>query len=223
MTPSRRVPRCGLPELRVLATLACASLLGACADGEALIGFGTDAGAAVRSPILAALASPAGELAQTVPDNAPPPVDGGAEAAPHIATASLADGAANDTLAQATRIALIAPEGPSAPQQAQAVTSAMRTRLTNLGYDLITPPDAVLPDDHIYFVDMRVETAAAAKGQETVAIDWLITDSAGEPIGKVSQLRAISGSASATQWQTHAQLAAAAAAEGIARLVPRQP
>ena len=124
-----------------------------------------------------------------------------------------------------TRIALITTSTTPAPAgRAEELTRAMSERLSALGYRLVLPPPALAPGDDLYFVAAKFAVEPSSDGRgEKLGIDWLVSDALGEPVGKVSQARKLSAHPTPEQWRSETLLAAAAAAEGIARLVPVRP
>lgn len=124
-----------------------------------------------------------------------------------------------------TRIALVTTSTTPAPAgRAEELTRAMSERLSALGYRLVLPPPALAPGEDLYFIAAKFAVEPSADGRgEKLGIDWLVSDALGEPVGKVSQARKLSAHPTPQQWRSETLLAAAAAAEGIAQLVPVRP
>jgi len=121
-----------------------------------------------------------------------------------------------------TRIALVTTASTPAPAgRAEELARAMTEMLSARGYRLVPPPRSPTPDERLFFVaaNFTIEPDVGGHG-EKVGIDWLVSDALGDPVGKVSQARTLAAHPTPEQWRTQTLLAAAAAAEGIARLVP---
>lgn len=100
----------------------------------------------------------------------------------------------------------------------------MADMLTDMGYDVVPTPPSPAPGERIYFITPKLEIVPAANDRsEKFGIDWLVSDALGEAVGKVSQARTLHSKPSPEQWRRQTLLSTAAAAEGIAQLVPVRP
>ena len=180
-----------------LALAILAVLLGACS--ARLPGFGPALESAHDSPQPATTNTPAAITARTKVASNPPNA--------------------------ATRIALVTTSlTPSPARRVEELTRAMTERLSAMGYEIVPVPRSTTQGERVYLVAANFEILPDAKGHgEKVGIDWLVSDALGGPVGKVSQARTLPVRPTQEQWRTETLLAAAAAAEGIARLVPVRP
>lgn len=148
----------------------------------------------------------------------PPAVTGSVAAAADIDPA-----AATSAPAGGTRIALVTNSLTPAPAgRAEELSRAMTEMLSARGYRLVPPPLSPAPGERPYFVAANFAIEPNGRG-EKVGIDWVVSDALGEPVGKISQARTLVAHPTPEQWRTETLLAAAAATEGIAQLVPVQP
>jgi hypothetical protein len=194
---NRRDEACG--RLYALVSVGLAVLLGGCTADMSGAG----------SPLESALYSE------------PPAMTGGmvavADNIEPAAAASAPDGTAR--IAFVTHSLTPAPAG-----RAEELARAMTEMLSARGYRLVTPPRSPAPDERLFFVaaNFTIEPDVGGRG-EKVGIDWLVSDALGDPVGKISQARRLAAHPTPEQWRTETLLAAAAATEGIARLVPVRP
>lgn len=121
----------------------------------------------------------------------------------------------------ATQVALMPlPDTLPAPRAA-VLSRAMRDMLAAQGYRLVPPPRGGASQG-VYIVDADIAVERRDTGGEKIGIDWRVSDALGAPVGKISQQAALATGAGEALWRRQAILAAAAAAEGLARLVPRR-
>jgi hypothetical protein len=94
------------------------------------------------------------------------------------------------------------------------LTDAMRNVMDDAGLPVITKPrkDALIIQGRVAMMAKDAET-------QTVTIIWLVTTPAGKTVGDVRQANDIPRDSLASGWGDTAELAAQAAAEGIAKLV----
>lgn len=96
-----------------------------------------------------------------------------------------------------------------------ALTSAIQRELTKSGLKLTGGPDA-----QAYKVEGKVAMGASSNGKQPIQIDWNVIDPSGKKLGTVSQKNEVpTGSLDGT-WGKTADAAAAAAAQGIVKLLP---
>jgi mRNA-degrading endonuclease toxin of MazEF toxin-antitoxin module len=98
----------------------------------------------------------------------------------------------------------------------QALAEALGRQLAARGLE---PATAVQAD--VYEVQGTVRVAPAAKGKETVAIVWVVLGPDGKQLGITRQTKTVRKGSLAKTWGKAADAAAGAAAEDIAKLVPR--
>lgn len=89
--------------------------------------------------------------------------------------------------------------------------SRLRQILATGGYRIILPPDYVPPGLEIYFVSPEITESE---------ISWIVADADGDPLGKIAQRRIALG-ANGTN-ENLILLGAAAAADGISRIIRKQ-
>ena len=73
-----------------------------------------------------------------------------------------------------------------------------------------------------YRVDGQVTVGAVKDGKQSIQIDWRVKDVKGTPIGTVTQKNSIPPGSLDGSWGQTADAAAAAAAQGIIKLLPQQ-
>jgi len=118
------------------------------------------------------------------------------------------------------KVALVSP--PSEDTHVRTLNEAMVGTLKSHGYALIAAPNQVSPEDDLYFVSQVVDTKAADDGGKLIAVSWVIADANGDTLGKVEQKRLLDASTDDDTWSRAATLAAAAAAEGVNRIISEQ-
>ena len=172
---------------------------------------------AAQSPVAAAVA--------TATQSAPPAPTGVGAAAP--VTASTAVGAlpAPIPAAPPQMIAAVAPAAPlaavvpslsGAPGDGNSVLAkALQSELSKNGVAQSGQTTA------LYRVEGIVKVGAAADGKQPVQIDWNVKDPQGKRLGTVTQKNEIAAGSLDGTWGKTADAAAAAAAQGILKLLPR--
>jgi hypothetical protein len=98
----------------------------------------------------------------------------------------------------------------------QALAAALGRQLAARGFE---PASAVQAD--VFEVQGTVRVAPAAKGKETVAIVWVVLGPDGKQLGITRQTKTVRKGSLAKTWGKAADAAAGAAAEDIAKVVPR--
>ncbi|MGV1014106.1 MAG: hypothetical protein ACOYB4_03965 [Methyloceanibacter sp.] len=98
----------------------------------------------------------------------------------------------------------------------RALAAALGERLMAEGLAL-----AGTPTPNAYEIHGTVKLAPAAKGQQTVRIDWTVFGPDGDQIGFVTQERAVRQGSLDRKWGGAAHAAAGAAARDIVKLLPR--
>jgi hypothetical protein len=95
------------------------------------------------------------------------------------------------------------------------LTSAIQRELSKSGLKLATTPDS-----QAYKVVGKVAVGASKDGKQPIQIDWNVIDPSGKKLGTVSQKNEIPTGSLDGSWGQTADAAAAAAAQGIIKLLP---
>lgn len=97
-----------------------------------------------------------------------------------------------------------------------ALRVALQRELTRSGIPLTESqsPDA-------YIVEGKVAMGAGKDGKQPITIDWSVTDPSGKKLGTVSQKNEVPQGSLDASWGKTADAAAAAAAQGIIKLLPQ--
>ncbi|HET6390129.1 hypothetical protein [Hyphomicrobium sp.] len=95
------------------------------------------------------------------------------------------------------------------------LTSAIQRELTKNGLALSNVPNA-----QAYKVEGKVAMGQAKDGKQPIQIDWNVIDPAGKKLGTVSQKNEVPQGSLDGAWGKTADAAAAAAAQGIIKLLP---
>lgn len=167
--------------------------------------------ALLASGLVASPSAAPGTPAAPAPSAGDAPTDGGEP----VRQAASAPGA--------TRIALRPLPETLPRERAEVLTQSMRDMLAAHGYEIVPAPHEETGGAGLYVVDADIVVERPAGGAgEKVGIDWRVSDALGAPVGKISQTAALPAGATPAHWRRQATLAAAAAAEGLTRLVPRR-
>jgi hypothetical protein len=94
--------------------------------------------------------------------------------------------------------------------------AALQRELTRSG---VTLTEAQSPDT--YIVEGKVAAGTGKDGKQPITIDWSVTDPAGKKLGTVSQKNEVPQGSLDGSWGKTADAAAAAAAQGIVKLLPQ--
>ena len=97
-----------------------------------------------------------------------------------------------------------------------SLTSALQRELSKNGVSLTTTASA-----NTYRVEGAVDVGQAKDGKQPIKIDWHVKDPSGKSVGTVSQKNEIAAGALDGSWGATADAAAAAAAQGILKLIPK--
>ncbi len=191
---------------------------------------GRDPWAAVSPQVIETISSKtAGQVAAWLPSAA----RGGASAA----TVPVASAASAARAASVANAAAAAPAGPTtgsigregavsafvpnvsgAPGDGRiSLTSAIQRELSRNGVALANATGA-----SAYRVEGVVKVGEAKEGKQPIAIDWHVKDPSGKAIGTVSQKNDIQAGSLDGSWGPTADAAAAAASQGIIKLLPKQ-
>ncbi|MFV0294830.1 MAG: hypothetical protein ACK5JT_01770 [Hyphomicrobiaceae bacterium] len=96
----------------------------------------------------------------------------------------------------------------------QALANALNRELSKQGVRLGQTT-------HPYRVEGQVALGPVKDGKQTIRIDWRVKDAKGSSVGTVTQKNAIPPGSLDQQWGQTADAAAAAAAQGIIKLLPK--
>ena len=187
-----------------------ASSLGSWLPSQANAAVASGSSASAPSAIGASLgqaqiqsASASGDAAATAPRER----TSGATAASGTTTASIPRG---------EEVAAVVPAVTGAPGDgSSALASALQSELSRQGIALTDRPNGS------YKVEGKVTVGAAKEGKQSIQIDWRVKDPQGKALGTVSQKNEIPQGSLDGSWGKTADAAAAAAAQGIMKLLPQ--
>lgn len=164
----------------------------------------------------------AAKPASTTPIATAGPAAAGAGAgtvAPVIPVAASAPAVNNTTTAALPRsdlVAAVVPQVTGAPGDGNATLSAaLQRELSRQGVALVDNPGSS------YRVEGKVVMGQTADGKQPIQIDWRVKDPQGKALGTVSQKNEIPPGSLDGAWGKVADAAAAAAAQGILKLLPQ--
>lgn len=144
-----------------------------------------------------------------VASNAPPPTSSYASAAHPAAPTT-------GSITPSGPITAVVPLVSGAPGDGgPTLTSAIQRELSKNGLKLATTPDS-----QAYKVVGKVAVGASADGKQPIQIDWNVIDPSGKKLGTVSQKNEVPTGSLDGAWGKTADAAAAAAAQGIIKLLP---
>lgn len=154
---------------------------------------------------------------------APVPASGAGAAGVDPSAGAPGQGAARPAVSNTTTAAVprddvvaVVPVITGAPGDGNAaLTEALQRELSRQGLSLVDRPGAS------YRVEGKVAVGAAKDGKQPVQIDWRVRDPQGKSLGTVSQKNEIPPGQLDGQWGKTADAAAAAAAQGIVKLLPQ--
>src|SRR5262245_65640252 len=98
----------------------------------------------------------------------------------------------------------------------QALAAALAKRLSGMGVKQATAFDA-----NIYDIQGTVRVSPVKAGRETVTIVWVVLDPDGNQLGVTRQTKDVKKGSLDKKWGKAAEAAAGAAAQDIAKLIPR--
>jgi hypothetical protein len=143
---------------------------------------------------------------------APPP----AAAAPGPTTGSINRDTAVASVGSAGGMNAMVPSVTGAPGDGSiALTSAIQRELSRNGVNLADKASA-----QTYRVEGKVVVGEGKEGKQPIQIDWNVKDPQGKKLGTVSQKNEIPQGSLDGAWGKTADAAAAAAAQGILKLLP---
>jgi hypothetical protein len=196
---------------------------------EAVAGAGKDPWAAVTPPVVQSIAD---KTAKQIASWLPGAGAIVASSTPVAFTPSAAPAAPRSYETASTQqpsptTGSIAPSGPvtavvptvtGAPGDGgSSLTMAIQRELTKHGLSLAGTPDA-----RSYKVVGKVALGATKDGKQPIQIDWNVLDPSGKKLGTVSQKNEVPQGSLDGAWGKTADAAAAAAAQGIIKLLPEK-
>ena len=158
------------------------------------------------TPIAAAPATPTGAGAGAIE---PPALQQQARAPAVSNTTTAAVPTSGDVLAS------IPPVNGAPGDGNAALASALQRELSRQGVSLVDKPGTS------YRVEGKVVMGQAKDGKQPIQIDWRVKDPQGKSLGTVSQKNEIPPGSLDGSWGKTADAAAAAAAQGILKLLPQ--
>lgn len=125
-------------------------------------------------------------------------------------------GTTTASIPRAGQVAALVPSVSGAPGDGNAaLASALQGELSRQGVSLTEQPNGS------YKVEGKVTVGAAKEGKQPIQIDWRVKDPQGKSLGTVSQKNDIPEGSLDGAWGKTADAAAAAAAQGIMKLLPQ--
>ncbi len=164
--------------------------------------------------------APAVASAAPVGVGAAPSAQGGVTSASAATAAQPISAAAGPQTGSISRsdLTAIVPAVTGAPGDgAQSLTGAIQAELAKNGVPLTTQASTTA-----YRVEGVVKVGAARDGSQPIQIDWNVKDPQGKKLGTVSQKNEIPEGSLDGAWGRTADAAAAAAAQGILKLLPQK-
>ncbi len=120
------------------------------------------------------------------------------------------------SIATSGPVTAIVPAVTGAPGDGgSSLTLAIQRELSKHGMSLANTPDA-----RSYKVEGKVALGATKDGKQPIQIDWNVLDPSGKKLGTVSQKNEVPQGSLDGAWGKTADAAAAAAAQGIIKLLP---
>lgn len=133
-------------------------------------------------------------------------------------TPAAAIGPTTGSIDSGATVATMVPQVTGAPGDGSAtLTTAIQRELTKNGVALTGTPGAAT-----YKVEGKVAMGQGKDGKQPIQIDWNVIDPKGKKLGTVSQKNEVPQGSLDGAWGKTADAAAAAAAQGILKLLPQQ-
>ena len=152
-------------------------------------------------------------VASAAAGTTPPPVQTAAVPADAAAPA----GPTTGSIGKEGNLSAIVPSVTGAPGDGSvALTSALQRELSRSGVSLATATGG-----QTFKVEGKVTVGEAKDGKQPITIDWHVKDPQGKKLGTVSQKNEIPQGSLDGAWGKTADAAAAAAAQGILKLLPQ--
>lgn len=138
-----------------------------------------------------------------------------AETAPRAASPATSP-TTTAAISRSDDLAVVVPAVAGAPGDGNgALTAAIQRELSRQGIALVDKPGAS------YKVEGKVVIGQTKDGKQPIQIDWRVKDPQGKSLGTVSQKNEILPGSLDAEWGKTAEAAAAAAAQGIVKLLPQ--
>lgn len=112
--------------------------------------------------------------------------------------------------------AIVAPISGAPGDGSTALAGALQRQLRQRGISL-----ADRPTNATYRVEGRIVMGQPRDGKQDISIEWRVRDPAGKSLGTVAQKNKVDQGSLDGTWGENAEAAAAAAAQGIAKLIPQ--
>lgn len=161
-------------------------------------------------------ATPASAPASSIPVAAAPAAPAAAPQAMAAASAPAAPTAATGSIGRTGAVMASVPNVTGAPGDGSiALTGAIQRELTRNGVSLTSG------GAETYKVEGKVTVGTVRDGKQPVTIDWHVKDPKGKQLGTVSQKNEVPQGSLDGPWGKTADAAAAAAAQGIIKLLPK--
>ena len=181
-------------------------------QGQSVPVAANNAAPAVATPVAATATAPAAMPAIAA---ATPPASASASTTPPSAAGGPTTTA---SIARENTISTMVPSVAGAPGDGSvALTSAIQRELTKSGVALTDKPTT-----QTYRVEGKVVVGEGKDGKQPITIDWNVKDPQGKKLGTVSQKNEVAQGSLDGAWGKTADAAAAAAAQGILKLLPGQ-
>jgi hypothetical protein len=166
--------------------------------------------APAATPAVAAAPAPAATPAVAAAPQPAPQTVGAAPATSAPATTA--------SIERSNAVTAMVPTVTGAPGDGSiALTNAIQRELTRSGITLTDRPSG-----QTYSVEGKVVVGEGKDGKQPISIDWHVKDPAGKKLGTVSQKNEVAQGSLDGSWGKTADAAAAAAAQGIVKLLPPQ-
>ncbi len=164
-------------------------------------------------------------MASAQGSQSPAPAGAGASTIAGSATGSTAIASTATTTAALPRsddIIAIIPTVAGAPGDGNgALADALQRELSRQGVNVGEKTAGDKGADAAYKIEGKVSMAAPKDGKQAIQIDWRVKDPQGKSLGTVSQKNEIPPGSLDASWGKTADAAAAAAAQGIIKLLPQ--
>jgi hypothetical protein len=163
-----------------------------------------------QTPVAAAQPAGQAQPAAAGAGSIAPPAQQSAARAPQTTNTTTA------ALPRSDQVAAVVPPVTGAPGDGNAALSAaLQRELSRQGVELANRPGST------YRVEGRVVLGQTKDGKQPIQIDWQVKDPQGKSLGTVSQKNEIPPGSLDGEWGKTADAAAAAAAQGIVKLLPQ--